>query len=327
MKTKMIPIFLFAIKFTIIASNSQAQCEGESFSMTVEYDCSTGTAVISIIPETTFSAPAVWDITPAGYPVENTVSFGFTWTYGVNFPGTYEIEAIEVADPLVYHTFCIELGECLSNSQISTTNSNCSEDIGEFCVIDEDLLPATIYTNTVSYDCATELPPGDYTASIYTEEIDGITNNYHNFPFYIGTNSLNISIEITADSSPCGASIDANVSGGSTNYTFLWTGPEWIEFDDAEVESTTITGGYGTIGLEVLDNITGCNIYSEISFTGTGCAADLNDDGVVGSADLLLFIGQYSLTGGGCYDFNGNGIVGITDMLVMIGGMGNENCP
>ncbi len=48
------------------------------------------------------------------------------------------------------------------------------------------------------------------------------------------------------------------------------------------------------------------------------CAADLNDDGIVGAADLLSLLVQWGTDPGGPPDFDGDGIVGASDLLVLL---------
>ena len=53
------------------------------------------------------------------------------------------------------------------------------------------------------------------------------------------------------------------------------------------------------------------------------CLADLNDDSVVGTDDLLIFLSSYECTGGNCAgDLNGDGQVSSTDLLVFLSEFG-----
>jgi hypothetical protein len=53
-----------------------------------------------------------------------------------------------------------------------------------------------------------------------------------------------------------------------------------------------------------------------IVVTSAGCPADLNADGAVGSADLLLLLALFGCTENcGHIDLNGDGVVGVGDLL------------
>ena len=55
------------------------------------------------------------------------------------------------------------------------------------------------------------------------------------------------------------------------------------------------------------------------------CAADLNTDGVIDTADLGILIGQFG-TAGPDADLNGDGVVDTAELGILIGGFGSK-CP
>lgn len=56
-----------------------------------------------------------------------------------------------------------------------------------------------------------------------------------------------------------------------------------------------------------------------------GCAEDLNGNGIVNGADLILLLGAWGSNPGGPPDFDGDGIVGTPDLLTLLGAWGP--CP
>lgn len=72
----------------------------------------------------------------------------------------------------------------------------------------------------------------------------------------------------------------------------------------------------------ILSNINNENVAEDplevgsIVVTSSGCPADLNADGAVGSADLLLLLALFGCTENcGYIDLNGDGVVGVGDLL------------
>lgn len=56
----------------------------------------------------------------------------------------------------------------------------------------------------------------------------------------------------------------------------------------------------------------------------TNCQTDLNDDNIIGTADLLIFLGTFDCNGD-CLDsadFNSDGVVGATDLLIFLSEFG-----
>ena len=54
-----------------------------------------------------------------------------------------------------------------------------------------------------------------------------------------------------------------------------------------------------------------------------GCPTDLTGDGLVGAADLVMFLGNFGCdTNCGDSDFDGDGLVGVADLVVLLGTIG-----
>lgn len=73
---------------------------------------------------------------------------------------------------------------------------------------------------------------------------------------------------------------------------------------------------------EGIDN--NCNGLMEVSeFAEASCPADLSGDGLVGSADLVIFLGKFGcLVECGDADLDGDGIVGVADLVILLGTIG-----
>jgi len=67
-----------------------------------------------------------------------------------------------------------------------------------------------------------------------------------------------------------------------------------------------------------------CNDLMEVSeIAEIGCPADLSGDGLVGAADLVIFLGQFGcMTDCGDTDLDGDGLVGVSDLVVLLGQIG-----
>lgn len=68
-----------------------------------------------------------------------------------------------------------------------------------------------------------------------------------------------------------------------------------------------------------------CNGLMEVSeIAEVGCPADLSGDGVVGAADLIVFLGDFGcMTDCGDTDLDGDGLVGVSDLVVLLGEIGS----
>ena len=54
----------------------------------------------------------------------------------------------------------------------------------------------------------------------------------------------------------------------------------------------------------------------------SGCAGDLNGDGIVSVADVLILLGDFGCTGACEGDANGDGVTNISDLLVLLAAFG-----
>lgn len=113
--------------------------------------------------------------------------------------------------------------------------------------------------------------------------------------------------------------------------TFLWS----INGGDYTIVPATgldiIPADPGTYSFAVIDVVNSqldlCNF--EV-IDSTTCQGDYTADGIVNSADLLLFLGDFTEDAdpcvGCCGDFDGNGIVDVTDLMTFLSVFGTT-CP
>lgn len=68
-----------------------------------------------------------------------------------------------------------------------------------------------------------------------------------------------------------------------------------------------------------------CNGLMEVSeIAEIGCPADLSGDGVVGAADLIVFLGDFGcMESCGETDLDGDGLVGVSDLVILLGEIGS----
>jgi hypothetical protein len=54
-----------------------------------------------------------------------------------------------------------------------------------------------------------------------------------------------------------------------------------------------------------------------------GCPTDLSGDGIVGAADLVVFLGLFGCNANcGAPDLDGDGLVGVSDLVILLGSIG-----
>lgn len=73
---------------------------------------------------------------------------------------------------------------------------------------------------------------------------------------------------------------------------------------------------------EGIDN--NCNGLMEVSeILEVQCTGDLSDDGLVGAADLVIFLGLFGcMENCGPSDIDGDGLVGVSDLVILLGNIG-----
>jgi hypothetical protein len=92
--------------------------------------------------------------------------------------------------------------------------------------------------------------------------------------------------------------------------------------DCDDLDPLTYPGAPGT-GAGIDNNCNGIIEGDELSGT---CLGDLNFDGTINTADLLLFLGAFGCNSDCIADLDGNLVVNTSDLLLFLGLFGT-NCP
>jgi len=293
--------------------------------MTATYDCASGTVTATLTPVTPFGFPAMWIINPT--PGSNTFfPFDTSLTFSSVFPASYTVTAFEAGGAYTTHTFCVTFGTCPGANSFAITPADCNGANGSICVTDATLMPFTIFCDGIPYTntCATGIGAGGYNCILVGPTNLGIQNTYVNLYLYVPSNAFNANIVEPAGNN-CGGGFSITPTGGTPPFTFSWSGPSWLIIGSTFMENTSITGGYGQICCTVTDAVE-CTIQDCVYFTGSGCAADLDNSGSVTTPDLLLFMGAFGNSNGGCADFDGNGVVNVIDLIIFTSGFGLSGC-
>ena len=90
-----------------------------------------------------------------------------------------------------------------------------------------------------------------------------------------------------------------------------------LRYDGVTGEPLGIVANIGAMGLDG-------PLFIEF-FPGPKCKADLNEDGSVGAADLLILLGAWGSNAGHPADFDVDGLVGAIDLLRLLASWGP--CP
>jgi hypothetical protein len=176
----------------------------------------------------------------------------------------------------------------------------------------------------------TNLAPGNYTCTVFLT-VNGTACQTTVTPLTVQPWTP-ITITLTPPSSAdCGGNAAVTISGGNGSYTYNWTGPGWMTFSfpsgsTTGSASTGVTGGFGNISITVTDEVTLCTANATVSYSGFGCAADLDGNGMVMVNDLIVFMASFGTSSGGCADFDGNGVVNTNDLMVLMTAFGITGC-
>lgn len=123
---------------------------------------------------------------------------------------------------------------------------------------------------------------------------------------------------------------------GINDHVFVVNNGQVVEFASVGGAWTTVTGtpfagmpvenffrlARGRTNQDPDDVDTPNLIPTEFGQSVLDCPGDINGDGVVNVADLLLVLGAWGPNPGHPADFNGDGVVGVIDLLVLLGAWG-----
>ena len=112
---------------------------------------------------------------------------------------------------------------------------------------------------------------------------------------------------------------------GIDGVTFRWWDVDRVSDTEVTVE-LTFNGNFQadsrlifTVEAGAIAGYGGPRIYSLKSLSPAGLEADVNNDGVVNTQDLVLVASNYGQTGTNSADINGDGVVNIEDLTTVAG--------
>ncbi len=179
-----------------------------------------------------------------------------------------------------------------------------------------DFFPAIVQTPIV----ATYAPPGQMTISITATDFSG------------NSSSCTLQLTVVDDDAPimeCPPAIAAEAPPGSTSIDVLVDLPAVED----NCSNTTITNNFNSLesasgaypfgttnvvytATDESGNESQCSVEVSVNVSLVGCClGDLNCDGAISVADLLILVGQFGCVVDGCIaDLDGDSIVGVTDL-------------
>lgn len=240
----------------------------------------------------------------------------------MDFPGTYPLMAL--TSDLSWHCYLVTLGDCPNASDFTVTPAGCIGSDGTICITGTEWLGSTFACSGIpSADgCAVGLQAGISYCLLSPPSTPGMLISYLNIELEVPSLAFSVTITETPYADPVntciGASITANVTGGSGPFVYDWNFPSWTDGEPL-ANTLSIDNGYGYIGLNVTDLTTGCQVATQYAFLGNNCAGyDIDNNGAVNVTDLLGFMAWFGTTSGGCADFDGNGVINISDLLMFL---------
>lgn len=203
-------------------------------------------------------------------------------------------------------------------------------DFESLSVVDDnlDLFPSIEQTPLVE----TLLAPGQHLITVVATDFSG------------NSNSCAFNLTLVDDDSPifeCPPSVFVDALPGSITAEVILPNPVVIDNCETPVLTNSINGdqpatAFYSVGNTVVvytasdssGNTSQCSVLVNVTTTLEGCClGDLNCDGAISVADLLILIGQFGCVGNDCFaDLDGDTIVGVTDLQVFNGLYGSF-CP
>lgn len=271
--------------------------------------------MLRITPSVPLVPPIQWQMAPGNLP--NLDLTGATWVNTIPDDQNYTF-TITDANGLWIHTVIIP---DLPTVVLTQADNTCSLIGSELCLDTEDYnfsLWTTPGNTTSSAQCVQVLFSGDYTVD-YSAYIQG---QFPNIPGSC-TTFIDTGVELfTSISDPfnlnfnCAnggytGSIAATTTGGSGFYLYNWNGAtgQTLLFTTANpTETFTVT---------VTDLVSGitCTTSIQIDLSYFACTYDLNNDGVVSVADMVILVAAFGCTTS-CdpLDLDCSGAIDITDI-------------
>lgn len=137
-------------------------------------------------------------------------------------------------------------------------------------------------------------------------------------PFYISSDTVTFaSITPSGNVSICFGDSVLLTAGYHPDFTYTWT--------NTASDSAIYVSAYGSYGLTVSNQVTGCSVISSSQTTLVNAMpSDFNGDGSTGVNDFLLLLGKFNVLCTCQEDLNNDGIVNVTDFLLLLGVFGTS---
>ncbi len=136
--------------------------------------------------------------------------------------------------------------------------------------------------------------------------------------FYISNDTVTFaSITPSGNVSICFGDSVLLTAGYHPDFTYTWT--------NTAIDSAIYVSAYGSYGLTVANQVTGCSVTSSSQTTLVNAMpSDFNADGSTGVNDFLLLLGKFNVSCTCPEDLNNDGIVNVTDFLLLLGVFGTS---
>jgi hypothetical protein len=285
--------------------------------------------LLSDLPKTTICSNGQGQWTAISIPLPESsnnnpaVRFGFRWQNnddGEALDPSFAVDDISISG---------EYGEdatppsivCPSDTTIYTEDyCYFLGDFESLSIVDDnlDLFPAIVQSPLVE----TLVAPGLHVITVTATDYSG------------NSNSCQFNLTLIDDDAPvfeCPPTINVDAILGETTVEVLLPDPPVSDNCEVPLLSNSINGlepatGQFPVGNTVViytatdssGNSSQCSVLVTVNLTLEGCClGDLNCDGAISVADLLILISQFSCVGEDCYaDLDGDTVVGVTDLQV-----------
>ena len=166
---------------------------------------------------------------------------------------------------------------------------------------------------------------GAQTDTIFVQNTDTLTvtvsNGFCNgisAPFYVNADTVTFaSISPSGNISICAGDSVSLSAGYHPDFDYLWT--------NNATDSAIFVSAYGSYGLTVTNQVTGCSASSGSVVTlVNSMPTDFNSDGSTNIVDFLTLLGKFDVFCSCPEDLNNDGIVNVTDFLTILGVFGTS---
>lgn len=296
-------------------------------------------SMISDLPKTPLCANGQGQWSAFSIPLPQSANNNSNVRIGFRWQNNDDGEALDPSFAVDDISIAGEFGEDATPPSITCPNDTVifTEDycyfLGDFeslSVVDDnlDLFPSIEQTPLVEI----LMSPGQHLITVVATDYSG------------NSNSCAFNLTVVDDDAPlfqCPPAVFVDALPGSVTAEVILPNPVVIDNCETPVLINSINGdqpatAFYPVGNTVVvytasdssGNTSQCSVLVNVTTSLEGCClGDLNCDGAISVADLLILIGQFSCVGNDCFaDLDGDTIVGVTDLQVFNGLYGTF-CP